>query len=789
MGGADLQAENATLRARLHRLTEAILRISGDLDLDTVLQEIVECARYLTDTGYGAITTIDDSGALQDTVFSGLTDDEKERLFNAPQGYALFQRLTGFREPVRTGDLSALLRQMGFPEAYLPTRTVLGMRILDRDKHLGNIYIGEKEGGLDFTQEDEETLQMFAAQAAMAVTNARRYGAAQRAKADLEALVNTSPIGVLVLDAGSGDVQMVNPEARRILAGTAWPDVPLQDLLSTVTLRRLDGGTIPRDEQPLERAISAGETARAEEIVIHLPNGESVTTLINTTPIYSEEGEIISVVATIQDISPLEEVERLRAEFLGMVSHELRAPLTSIKGSAATVLGSSSPLDPAETRQFFRIIEERADHMRDLINNLLDLTRIEAGTLSVNPEPLDIGPVIDQARNAFLSGGYRNNIEVELVPDLPRVGGDPHRIIQVLHNLLANASRYSREWSSIRVSASFQDPYVAITVADDGQGITPERLPSLFNKFSGNDTGGPEQQVAGYGLGLSICRGIVEAHGGRIWAESEGLGRGTTFTFTIPTADGAGQSSRRAPDEEDREGEQGTERILVVDDDPQILRYVRHILSEAGYTPVLTGNPEEMEHLIEDEQPALVLLNLVLPGTNGFRLMERIPNTSEVPVIFMSGRGRGQDIGTAFEMGAADYVVKPFSPTELLARVKAALRKRLLFMQTHLLEPFVLGDLVIDYVKSNVTVAGQMAQLTPTEYKLLFELSVNAGHALGYGQLSRRVWGEGHPEDRGLLRSFVKGIRQKLGDDARYPSYLFTEPGIGYRLGNPLSQR
>ena len=126
---------------------------------------------------------------------------------------------------------------------------------------------------------------------------------------------------------------------------------------------------------------------RAEEIVIRRPDGREVTTLINATPIHSEDGEIVSVVATIQDITPLEELERLRAEFLGMVSHELRTPLTSIKGSAATARSASVPLDPAETRQFFRIIEEQADHMRDLINNLLDLARIEAGTLSLHRNP------------------------------------------------------------------------------------------------------------------------------------------------------------------------------------------------------------------------------------------------------------------------------------------------------------------------------------------------------------------------------------------------------------------
>ena len=230
--------------------------------------------------------------------------------------------------------------------------------------------------------------------------------------------------------------------------------------------------------------MNRGEIVRAEQIVIELPGGEKVTTLVNATPIYSEDDEIVSVVVTIQDMTPLAELERLRADFLGMVSHELRAPLTSIKGSAATVRGSSGPLDPAEILQFFRIVEEQADHMRDLINNLLDLTRIEAGTLSVALEPIDLVTVIEQARNAFLSSGYRNTVEVALVPELPRIEADRQRIAQVLYNLFTNASKYSREWSPIRVNASHESLYVEISVWDEGIGIPSEHLPHLFSKFS-----------------------------------------------------------------------------------------------------------------------------------------------------------------------------------------------------------------------------------------------------------------------------------------------------------------
>ena len=778
-----LRAENETLRVRLAGLNEASLQINEDLDLDTVLQEIVSSAQSLTDAQYGAITTIDDEGQLQDLLISGMTPEETRVLVeDLPGGQALFDHLTSFEEPFRTADLAAHTRSVGFPDGYL-TDTFLGTRICDRHSHIGNIYIGGKNGGLEFTQEDEDTLGMFATQAAMAIANARRYGDEQRAKADLEALINTSPVGVLVFDAQSGDVVRFNREARRLLGGETSTDA-LGRLLRKTRFLRMDGREIPRPELPTERATSSGETVRAEEILIALPDGNTVPALVNATPIRSEDGEIVSVVATIQDMTPLEELERLRAEFLGMVSHELRAPLTAIKGSAATVRGASVPLDPAEVRQFFRIIEEQADQMRDLINNLLDLTRIEAGNLSVAPEPTDLVQVVEQAKNAFLSSGHRNSIEADLVPNLPRVAADRQRIIQVLHNLLSNASKYSREWSTIRVTAAPADMHVVVTVIDEGIGITHERLPRLFSKFSRFDSNRGDQQISGYGLGLVICRGIVEAHGGRIWAESDGEGRGTRVTFTIPLAEAAASATGSAQDASSHSPRalSPLESVLFVDDDPQTLRYVRNTLSDAGYSPIVTGDPGDVEQLLDAEKPDLVLLNLVMPEINGFDLLRRIPGIRDVPVIILSGRGSDQHIARAFEMGAADYVVKPFSPTELLARIRAALRRRSASQQT---VPYLTGDLMINYLDRSVTVADRPVKLTPTEYKLLLELSINAGRVRTYDQLLERVWGEDSEGDAQRVRTTVKDLRRKLGDDARNPVYIFTESGVGYRMAEP----
>ena len=499
----------------------------------------------------------------------------------------------------------------------------------------------------------------------------------------------------------------VNREARRIVSDLCAPGGSVEQLLEVLTFRRADGREISLVEFPLAQGLRSGETVRAEEIVLQSPDGRSVTTLVNATPIFSEEGEgeVESVVVTLQDMTPMEELERLRAEFLGMVSHELRTPLAAVKGSVDTLLESASDLDSAEMTQFFRIIRDQSENMRYLIGELLDVARIETGTLPVSPEPVEAGVLADEARSRFQSGGGRSNLVIDLPPDLPRVMADRRRIVQALGNLLSNAAHHSNELSPIRVAAVRDGGHVAFSVADNGVGVPAERLPHLFRKFSRLDGEERGREIAGSGLGLAICKGIVEAHGGRIRAESDGLGLGSRFTFTVPAVEETVTLPPR-PSHRRRSKTRERPRVLCVDDDPQTLRYVRDALTKAGYTPVVTGDPEEVSRLMAEETPRLVLLDMMLPGSDGMELMKDIREVSDVPVIFLSVNGQEEVVARAFDMGAADYVVKPFSATELAARIRAALRKRAAPELAQPSEPYVRGDLIIDYPRRRVTVAG-----------------------------------------------------------------------------------
>ncbi len=777
----------AALRERLARMSQASLRINESLDFDTVLQGVLDSARSLTSARYGVMTVLDDEGKMQDFLSSGFTAEEDEQLWLMPDGPRIFESLTGVSEPMRLPDLVEHVRALGFTGFSIPLPVevfrFMAAPMFHRGVRVGHVFVGDKKGGEEFSRVDEETLVMFASQAALVIANARTHREERRARANLETLIDTSPVGVVVFDARTGSPRFVNREVRRIADSLRDSGQSPETLLDVMTCRRADGQEVSLREFPMAELLSVGETLRAEEIVLEVPDGRSVTVLLNATPIRSDEGTVESVVVTMQDMADVEELERLRAEFLAMVSHELRAPLTSIKGSAATVLESPTDPDPAVVRQFFRIIGDQADHMQGLVSDLLDVARIETGTLAISPEPAEVTVLVERARSAFTSAGGRKNLAIDVEFDLPLVLADRRRIVQVLSNLLANAARHSSESSVIGVRAVQEELHVAISVSDQGRGIPAESMPHLFRKFPRVES---EEQGGDTGLGLAICKGIVEAHGGRIWAESDGPGRGARFTFTLPTMKEAGSGTAGpSPPSSSRasrrgRGEAGRRvRVLAVDDDPRDLRYVQDALTQSGYAPTVTGDPDEALRLLAEERPQLVLLDLMLPGPDGIELMQEMLKTADVPIIFLSAYGRDELIATAFGMGAVDYVVKPFSPTELTARIAAALRRREV---PETLEPYVLGDLTIDYAERRLTLAGRQVRLLPMEYRMLAELSTNAGRVLTYQHLLDRVWGERGGDDLRPMRTIVRKLRQKLGDDAGNPTYIFTEPRVGYRM-------
>ena len=766
-------------RERLALLGEAGLHTNESGDDEALLQGVLESARQITGARYGVLIEYGDDGQVVDCSFAGMTAEEIGWLRGMPNGLQLGRLLSTANRSMSLSDFRSHVREADLPDFDLPLQVSDEVQFLaapirrqdEHDKFVGVVCLGGREQ--PFSADDEAALDMLTTQAAHIIRNAHRLDAARRSQAHLEAIVNLVPIGVLVFDIDTRRLQLFNREAKRLIGEHATPSLSIDELFAHVLTQR-GGGRIEVPGGPhLSESIRLAGLESVEEFVIEGSNGRSSNVMVNTTTIRDDDGDADAFAVVVHDVVLLNKQERLRAEFLGVVGHELRTPLTSIKGSATTLLDTHSSLDPAEVVQYHRIIDEQADFMRDLIADLIDVVRIETGTLAVNPEACDVARLVDESRSVFLAAGGRDALRVSLAPDLPPVMAETRRVIQVLTNLLSNAERNSHETSIIQLDARHEVANVAISVTDRGAGLPAERLPHLFEQLLQGGSG----QNRELGLGLPICKGIVEAHGGRIWAESDGAGLGSRFTFTLPVAEDSDSGSDRSAAKTLSGDPAAKPCVVAIDDDPRTLKLIRDTLAVGGHETVVSGDPTIALSLVADHDPDVVLLDLMLPGTDGIDLMRRILAVRDIPVIFLSAYDQVQLIERAFEMGAVDYIVKPFAPTELAARVKAALRKR-----AHPQDTFELDELTINFAGRTVDVAGRNVDLTPTEYGVLVELSTNAGIVLSHEHLLQRVWGQAKTGDARPLRTVIKNLRRHLGDQARNATYIQTIPHVGYRM-------
>jgi DNA-binding response OmpR family regulator len=369
---------------------------------------------------------------------------------------------------------------------------------------------------------------------------------------------------------------------------------------------------------------------------------------------------------------------------------------------------------------------------------------------------------------------------------------DRHRINQVLVNLLNNAARFSPPASPIIVEADHpEDATLTVHVRHSGPAIPAEKLSYLFQKFmsvnanSGVNLGGP-------GLDLAICRGIVEAHGGRIWATNNHNGgtTGTTISFTLPQAveqetASPGEATSNGMIAKGNGAPANRLKILAVDDDHNALRFLQRLLDGAGYQTLVSSEPEEVPEIIEAQEPDLVLLDIMLPRINGLDVMKTIRKSSSVPIMFLTARDARDDMVVALKAGGDDYLSKPYSEAELLARVEVILRRYSGTGLPRTLSHYEFDGLVIDFDQRRVTVNGSEVSLTATEYRLICALAQHAGRVMTYDQILQLVWGRDYSGATELVRSMVRRLRSKLGENARNPRYIFTVAQVGYRIPGP----
>jgi len=223
-------------------------------------------------------------------------------------------------------------------------------------------------------------------------------------------------------------------------------------------------------------------------------------------------------------------------------------------------------------------------------------------------------------------------------------------------------------------------------------------------------------------------------------------------------------------------------RILIVDDEPQIRRVLRTTLTSQGYTVAEAKNGDEALEQIREERPDLILLDVNMPGRPGLEVCHEIRGTSDIPIIMLTVRNTERDKVQALDAGADDYVVKPFGSEELMARIRAALRRA---APSEAMPPFLSADIKIDFEKRSVTVRGELVRLTPKEFELLRQLVANQGKALSHRRLLQAVWGPDYGDETEYLRVFINQLRKKIEPDPHHPRYIHTEPWVGYRFERP----
>jgi PAS domain S-box-containing protein len=363
------------------------------------------------------------------------------------------------------------------------------------------------------------------------------------------------------------------------------------------------------------------------------------------------------LVAAVRDITERREIERLKNEFVSTVSHELRTPLTSISGALALMAKGTAGILPEKATGLVAIARSNCDRLVRLINDILDLERIEAGKLVFEFEPVDMVGLLESAarETAEFAKKYQVGIVVEQQATEAMVWGDRHRLMQVVSNLVSNAIKFSPAGGTVSLGAVLRDRKVHVAVTDCGRGIPEEFKSAIFQKFAQADAS-DSRQKGGTGLGLSIVKSIVERHGGRVGFTST-HGVGSTFWFDLPERATATQPAPEG-------GERG--RILVCEDDGDIASILALQLEEGGYEPVRAMTAAEARALLREGAFTAMTLDLGLPDQDGLTLLNEIkgdPETAAMPVIIVSGRtARGQE-----RLDIADWITKPIAPERLAA--------------------------------------------------------------------------------------------------------------------------
>lgn len=505
-------------------------------------------------------------------------------------------------------------------------------------------------------------------------------------------------------------------------------------------------------------------------------------------PVWDEEGNPIGWGGLVQDISELRERMAWKMELLSMLAHNIRTPLATLKGHSTALAANYRRWDDAMVGDFLEAISATTDSLTRQVDRSLALTRVEAGRLGLRPAAIHPRSIAIQAmeRSAGILGD--RDLAVKIPEQLPQVRVDPDRIEETLSMLIENAVRHAPSASPIEIGAAREGEMLRMWVEDDGPGIDPHKRRTIFDKFVQGD---PESE--GAGLGLYIARKIIEAHGGRIWAESPPFDKpkGARFTLTLPLmpTHPPSQAAHIPSQIADIEKRGGGDLILVIEDQPEIQSLLHGVLAQEGYEVAIASNGAEGLDLVKTMSPKLVLLDWMLPGMNGLAVCRGIRRWSHIPIIVVTSLTGQEDLVTALDAGADDYITKPFQPSELLARMNAAIRRSGEWSDGEPNELYVAGPLRLDFDLQAAWLHGKRLQLTPTEYRVLLYLIENRGRVLTHAQIMEHLWGENESKTKKDLFVHISRLRKKIEADPKNPQFLLTRWGVGYLFSGPMSKR
>lgn len=500
----------------------------------------------------------------------------------------------------------------------------------------------------------------------------RRLGASVLAEASKrdELLLQHVDTAICLLDR-DGFVTFANPAAAELLAD------PLHNLVGTQfvsTYQPRDPLAVPAawENSPIADAIRLGLTRRVRSAQLRRGDGDDIEVEYAAAPLVVG-GEVSGAVLTFSDISDRRAVERMKDEFVSVVSHELRTPLTSIRGSLGLLASGKFGELPPQGGRLIEIALDNTERLVRLVNDILDLERIEAGRADLHRRVQQLCPVVDAARDAV--SGVAEAAGVSLVCEVPPVDVDvdPDFLVRAFTNLLGNAVKFSPAGSQVTITAEVGGGEVRVSVADRGRGIPADRLARVFERFEQVDAS-DSREKGGTGLGLAITRSIVDRHDGRMEVESV-LGEGSTFTVVLPLAD-ATRSVRGAGG-----AAAGRPSVVIVEDDDDLVEVLTAALASADVEVASARGVSEAVQLVRRLHPALVVLDIQLADGDGYEVAERLradPATASVPLVVATVHDLDDAARARLALGPTTVVSKGAAGTDVVETVLRAVRRHVL---------------------------------------------------------------------------------------------------------------